>query len=82
MRERLRTIMARALTGLMWVYLTGFVLAVRYFNWTYAKTNGFGKWLFFGEVLATFRAVAWPYHLLVETSGPQPNIGGENARRG
>jgi hypothetical protein len=73
MREQLWGILAKCLAVLLWVYLIGLALAMPYFNWVYATTHGFTKWLFFGEVVATFRAVAWPYHLLLRMPTPQPS---------
>ena len=31
-----------------------------YYNWEYANTNGFFAWLFFGEIIATFKGFLWP----------------------
>tara|TARA_B100000579_G_C22698436_1_gene788581 strand:- start:889 stop:1077 length:189 start_codon:yes stop_codon:yes gene_type:complete len=31
-----------------------------YFNWLYANENGFLAWLFFGEIIASLKAVVWP----------------------
>jgi hypothetical protein len=39
-----------------------------YYNWKYAKANGFVKWLFFGDIISTAKALAWPYFEL--TSRP------------
>lgn len=44
-------------------YLLVCGLTVPYFNWQYAKEHGFWQWIFFGEVIATFKAVLWPYFL-------------------
>jgi hypothetical protein len=32
-----------------------------YFNWQYAQEHGFMSWLFFGEVIATLKAIVWPF---------------------
>jgi hypothetical protein len=40
-----------------------------YYNWQFAKTNGFMKWVFFGEVIATGKAVIWPYIVFFEKRG-------------
>ena len=37
---------------------------IPYYNWNYAKTHGFMKWLFLGEVVATAKAIVWPYYVL------------------
>jgi len=34
-----------------------------YFNYQYARTNGFIKWLLFGEVISTYHGIFWPFHL-------------------
>ena len=31
-----------------------------YFNWLYANENGFLAWLFFGEIIASLKALVWP----------------------
>ena len=30
------------------------------YNWLYANENGFLAWLFFGEIIASLKVVAWP----------------------
>lgn len=47
-------------TGLMYAYVIGIVLAMPYYNWIYARDHGFLKWVFFGEIVATVKAVIWP----------------------
>ncbi len=42
---------------------TAFIIFTPYYNWQYAKNNGFASWLFFGEIVATAKAFAWPYFL-------------------
>ena len=34
-----------------------------YFNWIYANEHGFWSWLIFGEIIATFKAFAWPFFI-------------------
>jgi hypothetical protein len=45
------------------INLYGFSLfaIVPYYNWRYANEQGFVKWLFFGEIIATAKSVVWPY---------------------
>jgi len=31
-----------------------------YYNWLYANEHGFLAWLFFGEIIASLKAVVWP----------------------
>jgi hypothetical protein len=53
------------------VYALGFVGAVTYFNWTYARDNGFMKWLILGQVVPTAKAVVWPYFVVARASSPE-----------
>ena len=34
-----------------------------YFNWLYANENGFFAWLFFGEIIASLKALVWPFFI-------------------
>jgi len=34
-----------------------------YFNWLYAVENGFWAWLFFGELIASAKALVWPFFI-------------------
>ena len=43
-----------------WVYFMGFTLVAIYHNWVYFVEQGFLAWLFFGEIVATLRAIDWP----------------------
>jgi hypothetical protein len=40
-----------------------------YYNWQYAKSFGVVKWVLFGEVIATAKAVVWPYFVFGQTGG-------------
>ncbi len=31
-----------------------------YYNWLYANEHGFVAWLFFGEIIASLKALVWP----------------------
>ncbi len=57
--------------GLMiwYAYFAITVLAVPIFNWRYAREHGFVSWLFMGEVVATFKAVVWPYYAIAALGG-------------
>jgi hypothetical protein len=37
-----------------------------YYNWQYAQKHGFWEWIFFGEVVATFKAFIWPYFVFIQ----------------
>ena len=34
-----------------------------YFNWLYAVENGFWAWLIFGELIASAKALVWPFFI-------------------
>jgi len=34
-----------------------------YFNWMVFMEEGFLVWLFFGEVIATFKGLLWPFFI-------------------
>lgn len=57
--------------GLMiwYAYFAITVLAVPVFNWRYAREHGFVSWLCLGEVVATFKAVVWPYYAFMGLGG-------------
>ena len=38
--------------------------AAMYFNWQYANQEGFIRWFWFGEVVATAKGLVWPYFVL------------------
>ncbi len=42
------------------------LFSVPYFNWIYAKENGFVKWLVLGELVATGKGIIWPYYLFTK----------------
>ena len=31
-----------------------------YYNWEFARDHGFLMWLFFGQIIPTFKALIWP----------------------
>lgn len=43
-------------------YMYTMIVAVPWFNWNYARENGFMKWLLLGEFVATTKAIVWPYY--------------------
>ena len=51
------------LTALSFIY--GLIAAgyAIYFNYIYFMENGFVAWLFFGEVIATFKGFLWPFFM-------------------
>lgn len=42
-------------------FLIAGLVFIPYYNWQYANTHGFAKWIFFGEIVATSKAIVWPY---------------------
>lgn len=60
----------KALGGLiqivLWVYFAGMALAVPVYNYRFAREYGFFEWLTFGEIVPTFKAVAWPYFVVAD----------------
>lgn len=60
-----------AIVGIIIAYLfSAMMIFTPYFNWMYAKENGFIKWIVFGEVVATAKGFVWPYILLSKKSDP------------
>ena len=61
----------RFLTGVFclvfYVYLLVAIGSALHFNWQYATEKGFVKWLCFGEIVATAKAVVWPYYVFSST---------------
>lgn len=45
------------------------VIFIPYYNWEYATTHGFVKWIFLGEIVATGKAFAWPYFVFYSPVG-------------
>lgn len=50
------------LSALVAVYAITTCLVGVYFNWQFARANGFLKWLLFGEIAATLKSLIWPYY--------------------
>ena len=50
-----------------YAYGMGVMGSVTYFNWQYAKDNGFVKWLFLGQIIPTAKGIVWPYYLFNKT---------------
>jgi hypothetical protein len=58
-------LLSTLLSLLIYIYcIVGFVFAAPYFNWKYATENGFASWLFCGEIVATSKALIWPYYAI------------------
>lgn len=52
---------SKLIVALFGFYIVSCSFAAAYFNWQYATQHGFVEWLFFGEVIATAKSLAWPY---------------------
>ena len=52
--------MDKILMAIAIVYGISVAVFTLYYNWLFAKTNGFIAWLFFGEIIATLKALIWP----------------------
>ncbi len=51
----------RLLSLLLSLYLATVGIAAAYYNWEYARTNGFLRWAILGEIVPTAKAIVWPY---------------------
>lgn len=64
----MKNIWKNIFTGVIYLYIISVsIIFVPYYNWNYAKTHGFAKWIFFGELVATAKAVVWPYYVFSST---------------
>ena len=52
--------MDKILIGLLIIYGISLGIFGIYYNWLYANEHGFIAWLFFGEVIASLKALVWP----------------------
>ena len=43
------------------VYAISAGVMALYFNWVYALENGFWAWVWFGEIVASFKGMFWPF---------------------
>jgi hypothetical protein len=53
---------AFVLIAVCYLYGLSVMFAVPYYNWQYARENGFAKWLLWGEIVPTLKGSAWPYY--------------------
>ncbi|OGW60185.1 MAG: hypothetical protein A2Y48_07695 [Nitrospirae bacterium RIFCSPLOW2_12_42_9] len=64
----MKNLLKKLLIGiLVFYFIPAFMFFTPYYNWQYAKTHGFIKWFLFGEVVATAKAMAWPYFVFVKS---------------
>lgn len=43
------------------IYGISVMIMATYYNWKYAVEHGFVSWLFLGEIVATAKALVWPF---------------------
>lgn len=53
----------------VYAFLAFFVFAP-YYNWQFAKDNGFVSWIFLGQIVPTMKATVWPYYAFSHTDHP------------
>lgn len=61
MHEKLRSIAFKSSSAYFFLCV---VIALPYFNWQYARQHGFASWIIFGEIIASCRALIWPYYVV------------------
>jgi len=64
----MKNILHKILITIIYLYFfMAILICTPYFNWNYAKMHGFVNWICFGEVVATAKAIVWPYYVFVST---------------
>ncbi len=59
--------------GLLVIYFAiASLIFIPIYNWRYARENGVVKWVFFGEIVATAKAVVWPYYVFAGKPTTEP----------
>ena len=56
----LRLYMEKLLMAIAVIYGISVAVFGLYYNWLFVKANGFLAWLFFGEIIASLKALVWP----------------------
>lgn len=64
----MKKIFSYLITAVFGIYFVGTLIFAPYYNWHYARTHGFVKWLLFGEVVATAKSFAWPYWIYLSVT--------------
>ncbi len=64
----MRALLGKVLAVALGLYILAAMVAVPYFNWQYAQAQGFVRWLFLGELVATAKGLAWPYFVATRFS--------------
>jgi hypothetical protein len=47
-------------------FLVASIIFAPLYNWRYARDNGVVKWVLFGEIVATAKAIIWPYYVFFD----------------
>jgi hypothetical protein len=53
--------MERALNLFIYAYGAGVLIFGLIYNWHYFVEHGFWAWFVFGEIIASFKALVWPF---------------------
>lgn len=61
---------ARHLATVLGLYMVTVSIAACYYNWEFAKQNGFVRWLLLGEIVPTAKGLVWPYFALTQHTSP------------
>lgn len=57
-------IFGKIIPGLIGLYIiVASMIFAPLYNWRYARENGVVKWIFLGEIVATAKAIIWPYYV-------------------
>ncbi len=62
--EKKREGLVNALISIFGLYVISCAIAALYFNYQYARENGFVKWALLGQFAPTAKAIVWPYFAL------------------
>lgn len=55
--------MTKVIVFLIYLYMIVAALMALVFNYQYARDHGFLAWVFFGEIVATFKAMLWIFFI-------------------
>ena len=56
----IKLVMDKILTFIIVAYLISVGVFGIYYNYLYANEHGFLAWVFFGEIVASLKALVWP----------------------
>ena len=60
----IKHILSSPLKLIIYLYIFSLFIFTPYYNYKYIVNNGFIKWIFFGEIIATSKAMLWPYFII------------------